>query len=259
MRIENLNDSAVPKRACRPGFTLMELLIVIAILAVLALLIFGLTTKMMQKAKRTSAISAMRQVTSANIAYSAENFGNINTIRFSSPFKDPVEGDIPGVAGDGYVSNSFWGRCSPYLFPGLTGIPGTGAGENKLNEEIISGLNLLFGTPNCNTMSKTIMSGTPIISDGSGRRVPFAFNSKMTTWGKFAKTSTFDDPSRILWAVYGYSTFNNTHGQAYSPLPKSGTKPTDNIYYFDHKKAIGAFLDGHIEELSPPLSEGRFE
>ena len=258
MLSKNPSCNAVPKNRRNPGFTLVELLIVIAIIAVLALLVFGLSSKMMDKARRVSALSALRQVATANLAYSAENSGNINTIRFSSPFKDPVEGDLPGIPNDGWVSNSFWGRCSPYLFTGLTGVPGTGAGENQLRQEIILGLNQLFGTPDSQTMSRTIMSGTPLMSDAAFR-IPIAFNSKMSTWGKFVKVSSFDNPGRILWAVYGRGTFNKTHGQVYSPLPKVGTVPTDNIYFFDHKKAIGAFLDGHIEELSPPLANERFE
>lgn len=243
---KNPIQPAFPKFRRRSGFTLIELLIVIAIIAVLATLIFGISRRMSDKAQRVNAISALRQVGTANVAYTTENFGNINTMRYGG---DPKEG-----GGGKWVTNSFWGRCSPYLFSGVQA-----TNDNQLKTELDGRLDQFFSSTNANKMTKTIMAGTPVYHDSSGLPVPFSFNAKMFPWGRFMKASSFSDSGRVLWATYGFGAFNETHGQTYVPLPPAGSPPSARIYYFANKKAIGAFLDGHVEELSPPISKQRFE
>lgn len=246
MHPENPTYPPYPKSRRHSGFTLIELLIVIAIIAVLATLIFGISRRMSEKALRVNAISSLKQVATANVAYSAENFGNINTMRYSG---DPKEG-----GGGKWVTNSFWGRCSPYLFSGTQA-----TNDNNFKKELDLRLDQLFSSTDADKMTKTIMDGTPVYHDSSGLPVPFSFNAKMFPWGRFMKASSFDDTGRVLWATYGFGGFNETHGQSYVPLPPAGSPPTARIYYFSNKKAIGAFLDGHIEELSPPMPKQRFE
>lgn len=246
MKLTNPILHPYPINRRRTGFTLVELLIVIVIIAALASLIFGMSRKMTEKAQRVNAISALKQVGAANVAYSTENSGNINTMRYKG---DPKEG-----GGGKWVSNSFWGRCSPYLFSGIQAL-----NDSQLKKELDLRLDQFFSSPDANKMTKTLMAGTPIYHDDSGIAVPLSFNANMFPWGRFAKVTNFDDTGRILWATYGFGAFNESHGQSYVPLPQAGSQPTARIYYFGNKKAIGAFLDGHVEELSPPMGEQRFE
>lgn len=240
--------AAVPKNRRQPGFTLVELLIVIVIIAALAALIFGMSKKMIQKAQRVNALSALKQVATANVAYSTENFGNINTMRFTG---DPMEGSQSGPNAGLWVSNTFWGRCSPYLFSGISA-----QNESNLNKELKLRINDLFSTPDSSKMTKTVISGARIYHDSSGLPVPISFNSKLFPWGKFVKVSSVESPSEIMWATYGFSSFNETSGQSYVKRPTNGTSA--NIYYMDDRKALAAFLDGHIEELAPAISRRRF-
>jgi prepilin-type N-terminal cleavage/methylation domain-containing protein len=235
----------------RRGFTLVELLVVITMVAVLAVMVAGVSLKIREKAKRATATSALRQTAIANVGYSVENFGNINTVRYVG---DPVEGDTVGNPNDGYASNSFWGRTQPYLFNGINW-----STEGELGTALKLQLADFFGSTDVDKMTKTIVGGTPIYHDGSGLPVPFSFNRAMFPWGRFAKASTFGDPAQVLWATYGFGGFSGPDGQAYVPLPAAGSTPTIKIYYFDNKKALGAFLDGHVEEISPPMSRLRFE
>lgn len=238
----------------RTGFTLLELLIVITIVAVLAVLSASVSLKIREKAKRANAASALRQVAIANVGYSVENYGNINTVRYAG---DPVEGDTAGDPNDGNVSNSFWGRSQPYLFAGISW-----STQGELETALRLQLAEFFGSSDVDKMTKTILGGTPVFKDGSGLPVPFSFNAAMFPSGAFAKTSTFGDPAQVLWATYGYAGgagFGVADGQTYVPLPAAGSNPTVKIYYFENKKALGVFLDGHVEEISPPISPQRFE
>ena len=82
MVFKNQIYSAVPKRPRQSGFTLVELMVVILIIAVLALLVFGLSSKMVQKAKKVASINAMRQVSAGTLSYSTENNGSLNRVIF---------------------------------------------------------------------------------------------------------------------------------------------------------------------------------
>jgi prepilin-type N-terminal cleavage/methylation domain-containing protein len=66
------------KSICSPvraGFTLVELLVVITIIAVLAALIFVMVGKTREKAKAIVCINNLRQIGSALAAYAADNDG----------------------------------------------------------------------------------------------------------------------------------------------------------------------------------------
>jgi prepilin-type N-terminal cleavage/methylation domain-containing protein len=250
--------TAYPKS--RVGFTLVELLIVIVIIAVLAALIMGLNRKMSEKAQKVNAMSVLKQVANANIGYSTENSGKINTVRFASPFReDKVEGDLATDNVTNYVNNSFWGRSQPYLFSGITN---TQNAPQMLKEMRIA-LAQLFSTPDLDRMAKTILNGSLIYKDGSTLPVPFSFNLKMSPYNEWKRVTHFENPSRVIWATYGRGKFQDGDGDKYVPLPASGTTtgsaPPPRIYFFENKKSIVAFLDGHIEELSPPFGEGRYE
>lgn len=58
------------------GFTLVELLVVIAMIAVLVTVSITMTFRFRKSADRTSAMNAMRQIQTANISYAMENAGS---------------------------------------------------------------------------------------------------------------------------------------------------------------------------------------
>lgn len=230
------------------GFTLVELLVVITIIITLAAMTFAVTGKIRASAQEANALSAMRQIGLANVAYYTENNGAINVIRDATE-KGPYEG-----AGGKWVSNSFMGRMQPYLFSGLEPTD-----QKRLATEITSSLSKLLGTSDLKTMAGTPFSGVPVTTDASGVRNPIAINGNLRPkWGNAnppQRVSSYGDPSSILYMTFGRYQFNPVLAEKYLPLPVSGERA---IYFLPNRKGIFCFLDGHVEMLSPPVDERRF-
>jgi prepilin-type N-terminal cleavage/methylation domain-containing protein len=234
-------------RRSNRGFTLVEMLVVITIIAALAGVIFVATRSFKNKAHKTNAMSILRQVAAFNLAYATENNGDINTLRWET---DPLEGK------PNWVKNSYWGRLQPYIFPNASGT------DSALQKSMKQGVDGLFSTNTAKSpieMKGTALSGARIYRDKSGLAVPFAFNVNLAPWNKFAKTSRFSDPSQLMYFTYGSGMFNADDGKAYVPMALAGQTVTNNIYYFDDKKTIAAFLDGHIESIEAPIPDRKFE
>jgi prepilin-type N-terminal cleavage/methylation domain-containing protein/prepilin-type processing-associated H-X9-DG protein len=225
------------------GFTLVELLVVIAILAVLATLIVAGAQKVKQKAYEATALNGIRQISSANMSYSMENFGDINVLLDAADPRNAA----------GYVSKNYWGRLTPYLFDEITT-----TNEAQISSQIKVKLAGLFATSDLSKMTKTFQQGSGIYHDESGIAVPFAFSNSVYQWNKYIKTSAFPDPSLTLYITYGFYRFDQEDGKAYAELTKKGAKRTNNIDYFPSKKAVFTFLDGHVEMLSPPINARYF-
>ena len=247
MKITTTQTSFLPQDPARNrGFTLIELLVSITIIIVLAAVVFVVTGRIKAKAQQTNAMTSLRQVAAFNMAYSTENNGDINTMRWGG---DPKEG-----GGNKWVSNTFWGRLQPYLFPDLTE-----TNQKNLSTAIELRLDQLFNTPDSDTMAGTVISGARIYHDTSGLPVPIAFNNNLHKWGTFLKVSSFGDPSLVLYATYGFGFFTEAHGQAYAPMPKDNSMPVNKIYYLDNRQAIAAFLDGRVDMISPPIPDRNFK
>ena len=226
------------------GFTLVELLVVIAIVVVLALLVVTAAGKFRDKAREVSALNSIRQVATANMSYSMENFGDINVL---------LDANDPRNA-QKYVSQNYWGRLTPYLFDSITSTD-----EAQIATEIKVSLAGLFATNNLNEMTGTFQQGAQIYGDESGIKVPFAFNNSIYRYNKYIKTSAFSDPAMVIYFTYGFYRFNKTHAESYYAMPKKGVgRSGKNIDYFPSKKAAFAFLDGHVEMLTPPVNERHF-
>lgn len=228
----------------RHGFTLIEILIVIMLVAVMAVLTIMVSRNFIEKAYQTSALNTMRQVATANASYSMDNNGDINVLL----------GDGDTRAGEPVVSNSFWGRLIPYLFADATTTD-----QVLLKNDLTLRLDALFGTPDCETMAKTFQRGAEIKKDGSELPVPFAFNTHVHKLNEYLKTHSFRDPAQTLYMAYGFELFNETHGATYAPIPKGSETRSNNIDWFSNKTAVFSFLDGHVEILSPPVPERRFK
>ncbi len=191
------------------GFTLVELLVVIAIVAVLAAVTFSLTGKIKDKAYQANAMSSIRQVAAFNIAYSTENNGDINTLRWA---EDKLE------AKPSWIKNTFWGRLQPYIFNDPT------TNDARLQKDMKLRLDQLFSTDTTKdkNMPNTDVRGAQIFRGKSGLVDPFAFNSALATWEKFAKTTTFSDPSQVIYFAYGYGMFDAADGKSYAPMALKG-------------------------------------
>lgn len=229
----------------------MELLVVIAIIAVLALLVFGMSSKMLQKAKKVASINSMRQVAVGTLSYSTENNGAINRVVFTSDASVLAE-PIPGQS-QRWVSNTFWGRLQPHLFPDLSA-----ADQSELGARIKDRLTEMLNTKNLNTMQGTPFQDSRIYTDTSGIRLPFAFNSNVYEHNKLSKTQSYDDVARVIYFSYGFGLLNESDAQKAVPPPIKDPAAQSNIFWYHDDTAAFTFLDGHIEVLKSPLKSERF-
>lgn len=71
------SDSARPRRGRRTGSTLVELLVVIGVIAVLIGLLMPALSRARENARRVNCMSNMRQLTTAWVAYSQQNKGQL--------------------------------------------------------------------------------------------------------------------------------------------------------------------------------------
>lgn len=240
-----------PVRKNRGGFTLVELLVVITIIAALSAVAFFSARSMMAKSKQANAMSGLRQVGGASLAYSSENNGDIPTLIYAG---DPrlVPASFPG-GGGGWVRNTFWGRLQPYIFAGATT-----TNQGQLRILLKQGIDQVFSTKDSNTMEGTFINGSRIYKDTAGLPVPIAFNHNLYQWNNFKKTNSFDNAGQVIYAVYGFAFFKEKDGEAYVPRSTDRSNTGCNIYYGDNRKALAVFLDGHVEAVAPPMSSRRF-
>ncbi len=79
------------RASCRRAFTLVEMLVVIAIVGVLAALLLPTLASARAKAKRTACLSNLRQMGIAILCYSTDNNGNIPYGPKAPPFSNPSD------------------------------------------------------------------------------------------------------------------------------------------------------------------------
>ncbi len=238
-----------PHSGLAGAFTLVELLVTVVIILVLAGLTFVVTGKVRGSAQQATAMSSLRQVGTASVNYSTENNGDINVMKW--------DGDSKEGGGKGWVSNTFWGRAQPYLFPDVSI-----SDQRKLLDELRLRIKNLFGSTSSdprNMDAGTFLQGARIYGDTSGLFVPLGFNSKLQKWNEFKKVSSFNDPSRVIYCTYGFTFITKEHGKVFTPIARDNSRPTNFIYYTDNREAITTFLDGHVELLKPPIQERLFE
>jgi prepilin-type N-terminal cleavage/methylation domain-containing protein len=251
-----MSSDSFRKKSSHLGFTLLELLIVIAIMVVLALVALFGVGKYMDSARQSRAIKTMKQVNDASMAYSIEYNGDINVVRTETEsLVERRSGVYGGVQINvPYVTDSFWGRIQPHLYPE---IPYTT--QAKMSADLKSRMLSLFTIKDTATFAGSFQQDTNIYHDGAGLPVPFAFNVKLAPWNKLVKISAVSNPAKTIYMTFGFFRIQPTSLATYYPRPPSGTVRPGSVDYFNDKSAAVMFLDGHIEILKPPVDEERLE
>jgi prepilin-type N-terminal cleavage/methylation domain-containing protein len=84
------------------GFSLLELMIVVAIILIIAMIAIPNLLRSQQTAQESSAVSQLRTINTAEVTYITTNQGSY--------------GDIPSLIAQGLLDNRFTGQISGYLF-----------------------------------------------------------------------------------------------------------------------------------------------
>ncbi len=134
------------------GFTLIEVLTVIAIIAILSAILVPTVTQMRETARKTKDINNLRQIINASLLFASQNserfVSNTNTITASGQVAPTGgSGDIDDVAatlaaGAGLNELNTWVSDSDTLAPNLTGptpvLTNIGGGANfAINDDLV--------------------------------------------------------------------------------------------------------------------------
>lgn len=225
---------------------MVELLVVVALILVLAGLTIAVTQKVLNRSREASMTQALRQVSVAHIAYTQDQQGAINTIRNAADSEEGGSGSE--------VANSYWGRFVPYLFDDVEI-----EDQERLRGHILRGLSTLFQTNNPADMTKTVLAGSAIFTDGSGLPVPLAFNQNLYVVDDWVGINQLSDPGMVIYATLGYEFFDEPDGSEYVQRPEDGSDPDNNIYYLESRKAMVIFADGRVGFVTPPMMPTHFE
>ena len=220
------------------GFTLVELLVVIAIVAVLALVSFAVSGRVMDGARGTTAVTNLRQLSLANISYATENGGRI---------VGPGNGlDWKGQSTRGM---GVMGRLFPYV-----------SGEDKLPSwDDLHRVYVRYRDPNVPTaISNPPTPGTYQITWANNLylgQYPGGGSGESMNAGK--RMAQIDRPERVIYMISGRGDIKPEMGKD-SSMVKLPSAPRLGIYYSTRGKAPAAFLDGHGELLSFPIDPLKF-
>jgi prepilin-type N-terminal cleavage/methylation domain-containing protein len=192
----------------RAGYTLVEMLVGIAILAILAALVLAALTPMRHAANRAGSLSTLRQLGAAAAGYRAEHAGRLPPrLADTSPAKSFI-----GYFRDaGYVgaSANFLSPAAPRRKAGDTGVTGgvnrpwrlspTDQSSYALNYALSRHVNGGPGT-HANAFGPLLQHGTS--PELSGRLIPMFVDC---TWPGFSATTAEWDQGRIPFGRYGDS------------------------------------------------------
>jgi len=236
----NIQHPRSPLQAKARAFTLVEILVVVAIIGVLAALAFPVLQRVMRSGGEAKSVAAMKSLLQAHSAFSADNFGQIMTLKYP--------GDST-LAGQGWVAGTFWGRLQPYFSdsPRISN-------QTQLQQKIMADLKRLFGG-DPDTMKGTAFEGPKIYKDTSGLPVPFAFNRYLNKWNGWVTQLQIAKPASTIYVTYGFAMFDEQDAARYQELPQNGARPDNNIFYLPPNRTIAGFLDGHAESIAAPIPE----
>ena len=222
--------------ARRRAFTLIELLSVVAIIAVLAALLFPALSKTRHAAWAAADLAGLRRLGEAMIGYAGDHENKINQRTTSSP--QDVWPDL------------FWVRASPYLD---TPLPTDGS----LTVAKIQSVANRF--PN-----RMLVSLDPrYVGTYAGGIQPFSFNSRLFNWhappaggGKssdhFRRLTEFSRLATTPYIAVGKSSF--TSGIP-GPMPDPANAYSGIYWPYPGNKTIVVYLDGHAGMVTTEISE----
>lgn len=228
------------------AFTLIELLIVVAIIGILVGLTIPVVNNMKKKASGTKAISNFRAISAANLQYSADN-----------------DGQLLG-----------WGRYEPQggswddqvflmrnLNAYLTGVHVSGTSTEALTK-IANGLEPFVDptVPKANIKYAVFpftWSINSIFNRVNGRFNEYKGTDREVGWSTLVsprRIVEFQKPAGTIYAVSGGFEFSQAKAADATLLTPTVPRPSIFYLYGNKNTTPAVFLDGHAEMLSFPIA-----
>src|ERR1043166_7045549 len=101
-RVDSVSQEYSMAKKRNRGFSLLELLIVVAIILIIATIAIPSLLRSRQSAQESSAVAQIRTINTAEVTYLSSNQGSY--------------GDIPSLTTQGLLDNRFTGSVSGYSF-----------------------------------------------------------------------------------------------------------------------------------------------
>ena len=227
------------RRPPRQGFTLLQLLAVIAIIGVLTVILIPVLGLVRKSARTTQDLGAMRILGQSMLDYAADNRGTINQWGFEQN---------KGIGSD----NSFWGRAWPYLK------------NTQLKQLTTENMKKVAD----DFLSAVITSGRPdLVANAEGINYTIAFNKNLFTMGDtipgypslnyshFLRIQNVARPSAAPWITTGIYGF-----WYLTPEPLPVTRPSERAYWpYDGNRTIAVLLDGSTRLWSEALTKNELK
>ncbi len=134
-------------RRSRPGFTLIELLVVIAIIAILAAILFPVFAQAREKARQTTCLSNIKQLSLANLMYSEDNdetYVRVKQVATNNLANPQLVAEPQSDAGSGTDYLIWYGMLQPYVKS--TGVLSCPSAAYSLQNTALGGAETFSGT-----------------------------------------------------------------------------------------------------------------
>lgn len=215
LAIRHRSFAIQPRR--RGGFTLVELLTVVAIIGVLAAILLAALGPLRKSARASADLATLRSLGQSMLQYAADNKGAIN-----------AWGRTPGQPGN--IAHTFWGRAWPYL----------------RNTQLTQLTSAAMREVAASYVPSAIKNDRPdLVANNDGIDYAIAFNSNLYSRDSegfiiFTRLQTISRPSVVPYIAVGKWGFWNL-----SPAPLPDRQPSEGAYWpYAGDRTIAVHLDG---------------
>lgn len=218
--------SRIRRSGSRPfGFTLVELMVSIAIVIVLVAIVFVVTTRVRGAAAKTTSIGNLRALQLANGLYASDNNG-----RFVATYTKDSKGKVGGV----------WDRNSEFLdlYVGVNQPTKGNNQESRVSPKHLDAVAYKARGSGYDTIKASygMISKENYTQSGPGTDSSY----RMTELTDASKTAAFVTAVNWLVQYSGRSSWKGEEGKVNAPM----------MAYRHRDKALVVYYDGHVDEIT---------